>query len=791
MWGRLFTSGAIAIAALLVPFTGVQAARPILDYHRLDAYFALFASDSNVPWKTATVRVDTYTDAALDFSAYSADPADVIVAGSNAETRAIDTRKLTPIARWRFTPPPGYRFQSSTVVVPVGAREGFFVIEARRGNIAEQVWMNRTRVGLLAKQTASSVALYGSDLGSGEPLARMRVSFLIGRRFIDRFTDRNGLILLRNLNRPSFALASWGNSIAFISFLPQPPLARSILALKTSSAVIRAGDTLHAIGFGRMRAGTGLRPSIGDVRISLHLGSSIVARSIAHFDSAGAFSTEIGIPHDAVAGNYTLIADAAGATGAAAVSIESNTNGIALRIRPACDNCDTLSDLPVFIDVARNGQPIKDAVVDVNVIRSPHVLMDEAGETWGMAPWFTTRVVSDELGHAQFEIPHPTDGLSSTYGIRASSGGTEAQTRAVVSTAPVALAVTLQRAQIGAETPASFSVLGHDLTSGRPASNLPVIVQLIHGASIQQQSLSLDAHGYATGAFTLPQTGFSLLVASAQGVGWRAADAAQLQVADYATQSVNMAAGAIALTFDREHYVAGQAIAMRVQSGGSGVVLFTLESGGQLQFHEAPIRTGIGQTSFRIPAGAGSISAAAAFVHDGALQTVTAPVKVDAPGRPFQTTLSADHNGYPGGATATVQLDGVEPGWGTVVARITQSMPSGAALFDDAPEALSFETAGTESSAPASGTWHSWVSSNGTPAVAQTFARRGNAPADLTMTGADTANIYWKMWRTHDSRFAIVAPQTPGRYELSLLKIDDDGSVTSASGILLVEAAHP
>src|SRR6185312_8059957 len=103
------------IAALLASMLPASAERPLLDYHRLDAYFTLFARDTSVPWKPASVRLDTYTSAPVDFAAYQVDPADVIAAGSNAMPRAISTRGRKPIARWRYTPPGGYRFQTNDV----------------------------------------------------------------------------------------------------------------------------------------------------------------------------------------------------------------------------------------------------------------------------------------------------------------------------------------------------------------------------------------------------------------------------------------------------------------------------------------------------------------------------------------------------------------------------------------------------------------------------------------------------------------------------------------------------
>ena len=164
---------AVCLVVLAVSTLPVRAERPIVDLHRLDAYFALFASDSNVPWKPTTVRLDTYSSAPVQFSVYQVDPADVITAGSNARPRAISTRAIGARLRlFSFTPPGGYQFQSNEVDVQLGSREGFFVVEARRGDVGEQVWINRTRVGLVSKETPGELVLYGYR--SGHAAARSR-----------------------------------------------------------------------------------------------------------------------------------------------------------------------------------------------------------------------------------------------------------------------------------------------------------------------------------------------------------------------------------------------------------------------------------------------------------------------------------------------------------------------------------------------------------------------------------------------------------------------------------------
>jgi len=122
------------VAALLLASVPAIAGRPLLDKHQWDAYFALFARDVNVPWKPTTVRLDTYSGAPVEFAAYNLDPADVIVAGQNRPARAVDTSRLRPLRRWTFSPPPGYAFESSDVPLPLGTQEGFYVVEARRGD---------------------------------------------------------------------------------------------------------------------------------------------------------------------------------------------------------------------------------------------------------------------------------------------------------------------------------------------------------------------------------------------------------------------------------------------------------------------------------------------------------------------------------------------------------------------------------------------------------------------------------------------------------------------------------
>jgi hypothetical protein len=780
------------IAALLAACVPASAARPLLDYHRLDAYFTLYAHDTNVPWKPATVRLDTYTSAPVDFAAYQVDPADVIVAGSSALPRAIDTRRRKPVARWRYTPPGGYRFQSNDVTVPLGSREGFFVVEARRGNAGEQVWINRTRVGLLTKETPSSIMVYGADLGTGKPLARMRVSFIVNGRFVDRYTDKNGVTFWRSHPRPVFALAAWGNSDAFVSFLPQAPLPGTIVGVKTDSAVVHAGDDLHVAGFARSRGGTRLRASSGTASITLRSPWGVAAQTSVHLDTAGAFSATLNVPQSSRAGDYTVMANVNGATAGTSVHVDANAGGLSLALAPQCEGaaCDANADIPVVVRASRAGAAAANVPVDVDIIRSPHVYGADAPQApWGIAKWYRATVSTGADGRALIDIPHPSDGLASTYGVRATSGGATADTRIVVPTASIALRVQLDSDDIGSGTPASFDVYGTEFATGAPAAGLAVRVQRVHGSSVHEQTVRLDDRGHAHGEFTSMQVGSNLIVAIASANGAQAMDAAQVQV-EPQTMETQDAQGSrnIGITLDRARYAAGQSARIDAQlAGAQGAALLTLETPDRTDVRLTNVSSGRASTSFHIADAPGVLAAGAAFVRDGALQWSSVPLVVDAPGRPLSATLELDKAAYTAGTTALVRIAGVRAGNGTAFVRITHGTPTGSALFTSAPNLLAVGTTATQDTAPEGFSWHPWVDSTGSHASIQTFARRTAPPADLTMTQADTASVYWNVDRHSGDALSVPVPASPGKYVISLLKVDDDGRVTAASTDLVVQ----
>lgn len=780
------------VLAFLASAVPGRAARPLLDYHRLDAYFTLFAHDTAVPWKPATVRLDTYTSAPVDFAVYQVDPADVIVAGSNTLPRAIDTRRRRPVARWRYTPPGGYRFQSNDVDVPLGSREGFFVVEARRGSVGEQVWINRTRVGLLTKETPSAITLYGTDLGTGKPIARMRVSFIVNGRFTDRYTDGNGLVSWRSHPRPVFALAQWGNSAAFVSFLPQAPQPGTIVGIKTDSAVVHAGEDLHVAGFARSLSGARMRAASGQAALTLRSPYGVAAQTAVRLDAAGAFSANLPVPQSARAGEYTVLASVNGATAGTAVHIDANAGGLSLQLQPQCEgsSCDPQADIPVTVRALRDGVPAAGVTVDVDVIRSPHAYAGDADrKPWGIAHWSSARVQTNGEGRALVEIPHPSDGLASTYGVRASSGGATADTRIAVPTAPIVLRVQVDRDDIGSGTPASFDVYGTQAGSNAAAANVAVQVQLVHGNSVQQQTLTLDERGHAHGAFSSPQVGSNLVVASAAVGGARAMDAAQVQV-EPQTMETQDAQGSrnVTVTLDRSRYSSGDSVHVVARlSGAQGTALITLESPDRTDARVVNVVDGRAAAVFRASDTSGVLAAGAAFVRDGSLQWSSVPLVVDAPGRPLPATIALDKNVYAPGATALVKIGDVRPGTGTAFVRISKGTPTGSALFTTAPDLLAFGTTATQDTAAEGASWHPWVDSTGAHAEIQSFARRTAPPDDLTMTQADTASVYWNVDRHSGDSLSVPVPAAPGKYVISLLKVDDDGRITAASTDLVVQ----
>jgi hypothetical protein len=769
------------------------AARPLLDRGQWDAYFALFARDVYVPWKPATVRLDTYSGAPVDFAAYNVDPAEVIVAGQNRTPRAIDTTRRKPLVRWRFSPPPGYRFVSNDVDVPLGSQEGFYVIEARRGDAVQQVWLNRTHVGLVTKESPDGLVIWGVDLRSGRAIAGMSVSFLVGLDLRTLRTDANGLIVWRDRTRPTFALAEHNAGRAFVSLLPQAPLPGAIVGLRLESAVVRAGSSVRFVGFARKRTALGYRRAVGDARVSLVGRGTTLGSTLAHMDQAGAFTGEIEVPAGLEAGDYAVLASAAGGVGGTTVDVDS-VSDVALAIRSACP-CDPDRNVAFAVLSRRDEIPVPDVPVHVRVIRTPHVVPPGASEDaarWGTTVVYDRTVRTDADGHAHIEISNPTDGLDSTYGIRATTRGASATSRIVVPNARLALALEPDAPSIDVGAPAAFELRGFDPVDGTPAAGLSVNVRLTHGASTQEQTAVLDARGAAHVVFARTNLGSNLALAQASVDGRPAFDAAAVLVEPSALLGKTQSAGdAVTVSTDRPRYRPGETIGVHATAtGASGQALITLDGSRTYETRLVPVSGGSASATLAVGDPLGAFDAWVAFVRDGAIATGQTSVAVDGPGRERVAELALDKPAYTAGDVVHATLrDGSAAGAGTVAVRIADARESGPALFDDVPQVLSIGATSAQAPASDDPEWHAYVAPARSKASDIFAAERPRKVAtEIESIGAAAPRtLFWRVERSPGESLDVPVPADRGHYVLSVLKIFDDGDVGAASASFNVE----
>jgi hypothetical protein len=777
---RLLVAGLAIAGCCIAP---VAAERPIVDLHRLDANFQLFAADSSVPWKPATVRLDTYSSAPIAFSVYQADPAEVLTAGSNFSARPIATGHRRTLLTFSFAPPGGYQFQSNAVNVPLGSREGFFVVEARRGNVGEQVWINRSRVGLISKDTPAGLLIYGVDLGTGMPIARMRVQLVVNRNFVNALTDSDGVVRW-NRSRPVFALAQWGNSYAFLSMLPRPPLPATIVGVRTDSAVVHAGDVVRVAGFARTRIRGVLRPSTGSALVTLRDGATTIAERHVQLDPAGAFSTSFALPENAPAGEYTLLAQASGGIGGATLDVDANAGALSLDVNAACGGtCDARDDLPLEVHASRGN-----ATVRVTVVRAPHLYLGDMPDhaPWATTQWFATAVTTDANGKATVLIPHPNDGLASTYGVRVESNGATADTRVSVPTAQAAVRLSVDRAEQSLGTPLWFDIDAESLDA-KPLAGAIVTVSLTHGASGSQQQVTLDAQGHARANFSEPQVGTNFLLAWLDR-GGRAMDAAQVRIdPQAAAQTIDGGSPNVRIKLDRETYRPEDEVAVdAADAGAQGAALITFESALGVQERSARLSGGRAAARVRAVDAAGELLVGAAFVRDGAIEWNTLPLALAGAGRPRLAALRVRSGEFAPSEAANISFGAATFGAGTFIVRISRGAPSGSALFASAPALLAIGVTATQNSAPAATTWHPWVNSTGDRAQVLGFVRRTQAPAELSLVQAETQAVSWQIARGSGAGIPIAIPARSGRYELSVLGIGDDGSVGAGSSTIVV-----
>jgi uncharacterized protein YfaS (alpha-2-macroglobulin family) len=782
--------GRAALAALLLSAVSppADAARPLLDKGQWDAYFALFARDVSVPWKPATVRLDTYSGAPVEFTAYNVDPADVIIAGQNRQPRPLETAKRTPLARWKFSPPAGFRFESSDVTVPIGSQEGFYVIEARRGEAVQQVWINRTHIGLLTKESPEGLLLWAVDLRSGRPIANMNVSFLVGLQLLDRKTDSSGLVIWRDLrNRPVFALAESGAGRAFISILPQAPIPGAIVGLRLESAVVRAGSQVHFAGFARRRVNGLLKLTGGDARVMLVGGGRTLASTTARLDAAGAFDGAFDVPASVESGDYAILASAAGGVGGTSVHVDAAAD-LVLALQSNCP-CDPQKPVAIAVGATRSGASVADAPVAIRIVRAPHIVPPNASESAGR--WGTTVVYDYALrtgadGRATVTLPVPADGLDSTYGIEATTRGASATTRLAVANARVALAVEPSATSIDPGQPVAVSVRGFDASSGAPSAGLAVRLRLSHGTTVQEQNLTLDANGRANAVFHNVSLGSNLILADADVDGRHALDASAVTIEPRALAgSTPSELGSVAIVFDKARYRIGERMAVRASApGASGDALITLDGARTYATRLGVASNGEATATLELGDPQGDVRVSAAFVRDGAIALGTARVALDGPGHARATELVLDRPRYAPGETARVSIrDGAQSGGATYAIRIADGQESGSAFFDDAPGVLS--SGGTTSQNPASESprWHAYVTpanSKASDIFAAEEARK--APTEPpSIAAAAPRTMLWRVEHLAGDVLEIAVPRERGHYILSVLKIADDGCVGAAS----------
>jgi 3-phenylpropionate/cinnamic acid dioxygenase small subunit len=778
---------------MLVSSVPALAARPLLDKHQWDAYFALFARDVNVPWKPATVRLDTYSGAPVDFAAYNLDPAEVIVAGQNGAARAIDTSRLRPLVRWRFSPPPGYRFESSDVPVPLGSQEGFYVIEARRDDAVQQVWLNRTHVGLVTKEGPGGLVVWGVDLRSGRALANMKVSLLVGLRLIDKRTDQSGLIVWRDPARPSFALAEDGAGRAFVSILPQAPLPAAIVGLRVESAVARAGGPIRFVGFARKGGPAGYRRATGDARVTLFGHGTTLATSFVRLDDAGAFAGEVAIPAGVDAGDYAMLASTGGGVGGTTVHVDAASD-VSLSIRSTCP-CDPDADVPFYVVARRDAAPAPGAVVRVEIVRTPHVVPPggvEDGPRWGTTVVFDRTLRTDTDGRVRVLIPSPSDGLDSTYGIRATTRGATATSRIVVPYGKISLALEPDEPSVDVGAPAAFDVRAFDPSDGTPVPGLAVKLRLSHGASALEQTVTLDARGHAHAVFRETSLGSNLALAEATAEGRRVLDAAAELVEPSALAGTTASAqGDVGVVTDKARYAPGDRVNVRASAAGaSGAALFTLDGVRTYQTRLTSVAGGAASASLDLGDPQGAVRVWVAFVRDGAIATGSVSLNVDGPGHERATEITLDKQTYAEGDSAQVTIHDAGLGAAaTLAVRIADGRESGPALFDDAPDVLAIGATSAQAPASDDPEWHAYVAPAHSKA-SDIFAaeRPRKAPAELPTIGAAAPRtMFWRVARATGETFGITVPQERGHFVVSVLKIADDGDVGAASAAFNVQ----
>ena len=771
----------------------VRAARPLLDSGKWDNYFALFARNAAVPWKRITIRLDTFSGAAVDFAAYEVDPSDVLVAGANSRPRAIDTSARKPVAHWRFTPPPGLTFASNDVEVPLLNREGFYVIEARRGTAVQQVWLNLSRVGLITKESPAGSIVYGADLGTGHALHGMRMTYLVGTHFTYDLTDGRGISPVPA--QAVFALAEWGKSRSFVSLFPQSAPPSAVLGVRADRASATAGESVRVVGFARRRNGNVYRSATGEVALTVVVNGKTIADAHADLDKAGAFTANLALPANAPAGDAAILASTPGASGGATIHIDGTGDTVLAVSAPCSTSCSPSAPIPLTLSAKRGGVPAAAESIRVRIVRSPHIQPPDGGDEstgWGVTTIVDATVRTDALGFAHIAIPAPTDGLASTYGVAIADGASTASANLVAPNARIALAVVPVQDTIDVSDPATFDVRGFDALSGTPAGGLSVRVRVSHGPTIQDSTVTLGPDGTARVSFDDVALGMNLVTAQANVDGRVAADVAAVTVAPRTlTGGSASISGGVKITLDHPRQRPDERAGITATlAGAAGDAFVTMESVRGVTPALVAVQNGSASTSLNVPETIGALAVGVAFVRDGALVNASLPLVVDGPGHQRQLSLSADRVSYSPASTARITIaDGDDRTDATLAVRVSDRRAASGASFDDIPGVLATNGTTTQNLASVDPPWHTWV----TPAkstAGDIFGLdrpRQAASTDTQIVAAAARVLTWRIDRSNRPSFDVPVPRDPGRYVLSIIKMTDDGDVGAASIALTVK----
>ena len=774
----------LVTALLLISIVPAQAARPLLDQHQWDRYFALFARDDYQPWQPIQVRLDTYSGAPVDLALYAVDPADALIAnGATVKERAVDLSRARAVVRWRFTPPEGYRYTSNQVSVPTSGREGFFVLEARRGDAAQQVWLNVSSVGLAAKSGPGGLFVYAADLHSGQPLPHLRLTFVADGRFDTHYTDLNGIYRWTGRSHPIFVLGAWGKSQPFLSLLPQAPDPHAMLAVRLERDTARPGEMVRVAGFARTRKGEDLLPASGEVQVRLVGSAHVTAAARAALDANGAFAAELTLPRPMPSGEYSVLASAAGASGSAPLRVVPESDGVTIAI-DVPDAPAPTAPVPISLNVQRYGREAANAAVNIDVVRVPHAMapgfQGNLDDLWGAATAFRRTLRTDGRGRVGFTLEPPTDGLPSTYVIRTRSGNASAESL-VVASGPAALEIVPERTRVAAGSPIRLQIHGYLVSDGAPTAGRDVHVTLSHGVSTQQQTVRLDRNGEATLAFTSPYLGGNLIVAKGEG----ATDAAGVISAP---QDLDLSPTAASSSEISVHAVR-EGEAMHVDAtlnGAVGSALLTVQTGRVLDAQSVGVHNGRAEAKLSLKGVTDNAEIGACFVKNGALvwRDVASPtagrlqVRIDptralAPGAPTELHI---HVGAGSAATAVV--------------RIADEAASPGSSFGDAVALLTTSAVTTQNSAPEDAVWHAWVTPAGSN-VGDLFAlQRTQIVTRREATQPAPVRVYaWNIARGGSGTVTalVEAPKARGRYALSVLVISADGRVGAAASSIEVQ----